>query len=192
MSASVDTKTMILDTAQDMLQRQSMSGVSFQELANRVGIKKGSMYYHFESKESLSIAIVERAIIDLKESFRRGKDKTAVEQLNYFFSIYGVFLGVGEKICPGAAFAGEWENLTNPVKTKVNRLIEVQIEGVRQIIELGIKSGEFKVKDQPHEYIARWIISSIQGSLITCRILGKEQNFEAVVAVIKQFLGISK
>ena len=183
-----DTRTTILDVAQDMLQRQSISGVSFQELANRVGIKKGSMYYHFESKDSLSIAILDRAITDLKASFKRGKGKSSIKQLDYFFAIYGDFLGVGEKICPGGAFAGEWESLSSDVKDKAHRLIEVQIEGVRQILEEGIEKGEFDSKDQSAGELSRWIVSSIQGSLITCRIMANSKSFDTVVEIIRKYL----
>jgi AcrR family transcriptional regulator len=35
-----DTRTAILDAAQDMVQRQSIRGVRFQELAKRTGIKR--------------------------------------------------------------------------------------------------------------------------------------------------------
>jgi len=192
MNSVTDTRTKILDVAQDMLQRQSISGVSFQELANRVGIKKGSMYYHFESKDSLTIAILERATNDLRASFRKGREKSATDQLNYFFEIWSRFIGVGEKVCPGGVFAGEWETLSEEVKAQAHKLIEVQIQGVKEILEQGIEASEFNAKGQSAEALARWIISSIQGSLITCRIMENSQNFDTVVSIIRQYLGLTK
>ena len=101
MKNSQDTRSSILDVAQDMVQRQSISGVSFQELANRIGIKKGSMYYHFATKDELTIAMLDRATADLKASFKRGENKTPTEQIKYFINIYKMYIGPGEKMCPG-------------------------------------------------------------------------------------------
>jgi len=191
MKNTSDTRTAILDVAQDMIQRQSISGVSFQELANRIGIKKGSMYYHFESKDSLSIAILERAILDLKATFNRGKTKKPTLQLDYFFTIFANFLADGEKICPGGAFAGEWEKLSPPVQAEAHKLIQVQIEGVSKILSQGIEVGEFDAQGQSAEELARWVISCIQGSLITCRVIGNTQAFDTVVSIVRKYLGLS-
>ena len=122
-----------------------ISGVSFQELANRIGIKKGSLYYHFESKDDLAVALLKRATSEMKESFVRGKAKSPLERLNYFLDIYRHQIIPTEKLCPGGAFAGEWDKLSNPVKTQVKRLIDTQVKGVSDILTQGIQSGVFNV-----------------------------------------------
>ena len=183
-----DTRTQILDAAQDMLQRQSISGVSFQELANRIGIKKGSMYYHFQSKDALSIAILERATSDMKEAFKRGESKPAEQQLAYFLGIFRRFMGNSEKICPGGAFAGEWDKLNEPVQLAASTLINVQTQGVKKIIECGIKSGEFNDHGQSSTELALWTISTIQGALLISRMGGNPASFESSIKVHMQYL----
>lgn len=183
-----DTRSAILDVAQDMVQRQSISGVSFQELANRVGIKKGSVYYHFESKDDLAVALLERATSEMKESFVRGKAKNPLERLNYFLNIYLHHIIPTDKLCPGGAFAGEWGKLSSPVKAQVNRLIDAQVKGVSEILTEGIQNGVFNDHTKSVEVLARWVITCIQGGLITSRISGSKIMFENTLTIIVEYL----
>jgi len=183
-----DTRTTILDVAQDILQRQSISGVSFQLLADRIGIKKGSMYYHFKTKDDLAIAILDRASKDLKTSFERGKHKTAVQQLDFFFMIYEKFIGPGQRMCPGGCFASEWEKISEPVKQSVRKVLKIQIEGIRDILILGNERSEFIKHNQEVQQLASWIISSLQGGILTSRVEENNEHYNFAVQVIKKFL----
>jgi len=183
-----DTRSAILDVAQDMVQRQSISGVSFQELANRIGIKKGSLYYHFESKDDLAVALLERATSEMKESFEKGKAKSPLERLNYFLNIYLYHIIPTEKLCPGGAFAGEWGKLSNPVKAQVNRLIDTQAKGVSEILTEGIQSGVFNDHAKSVEELAQWVIACVQGALVTSRISENRVRFESTLTIITEYL----
>jgi len=183
-----DTRSAILDVAQDMVQRQSISGLSFQELANRVGIKKGSLYYHFESKDDLAVAMLERATAEMKESFVRGAAKTPLERLNYFLNIYLHHIIPTEKLCPGGAFAGEWGKLSSPVKAQVNRLIDAQVKGVSEILTEGFQSGVFNNHTKTIEELAQWVIACIQGALVTSRISDSRVMFESMLTIITEYL----
>ena len=183
-----DTRSAILDVAQDMVQRQSISGVSFQELANRVGIKKGSLYYHFESKDDLAVALLERATSEMKESFERGRSKGPLERLNYFLNIYLHHILPAEKLCPGGAFAGEWGKLSSPVKAQVNRLINAQVKGVSEILSEGVSSGVFNQHAKTIEELAQWVVACIQGALVTSRISESRVMFESTLTIITEYL----
>ena len=188
MKTGNDTKTAILDAAQDMVQRQSISGVSFQELANRIGIKKGSMYYHFESKDALAAAMLDRARLDLKASFERGQSKTAIQQLDYYLNIYRRFIGAGRRMCPAGSFAGVWEKQSSPVKEQVNKLITVQLKGIKNIISKGLKSGEFNAHGLSLDDLALWVVSNLQGALLTGRIMENKKSFDSSAKTIRKFL----
>ncbi|MCO7226482.1 TetR/AcrR family transcriptional regulator [Pleionea sp. CnH1-48] len=191
MKNTSDTRSRILDVAQDMVQRQSISGVSFQELANQIGIKKGSMYYHFESKDELSIALLERNAADLKASFERGESKSATKRLKYFLAIYRDIIIPGKRMCPGGAFASEWEKVSEPVKKSVNKVLNTQFKGVEDILTAGIEAKEFNSHDRPAKELALWIMSCLQGSLVLCRVEENQAPFDAAVATIESYLGMT-
>ena len=183
-----NTRTAILDIAQDMVQRQSISGVSFQALANRIGIKKGSLYYHFESKDDLAVALLERATLEMKESFVRGETKNPLERLNYFLDIYRNSIIPTEKLCPGGAFAGEWGKLSSPVKAQVNRLIDTQVKGVSDILTQGIQTGLFNNHAKTIEELAHWVIACLQGALVTSRVTQNKVLFDSTLTIIIEYL----
>ncbi len=183
-----DTRNQIMNAAQDLIQRQSISGVSFQELAKRIGIKKGSMYYHFESKDDLSVAVLERATEQLQASFERGEHYTPQAQLSYFIGLFLQFAGPGQKICPGGAFAGEWDRLNERVQDQARGLMEVQLKGIENILQAGLRSGDFEGHDLSVEALSQWVIASIQGALLVSRVTGNAEAFENSMASIKSYL----
>ena len=53
-------KEAILDAAQDLVQERGLNAVSFQDLADSVGLKKPSLFHHFKNKDALTAALIER------------------------------------------------------------------------------------------------------------------------------------
>ncbi len=53
---------------------------SLRELAADVGMKAGSMYYHFESKDALLTAILERGMTFMVEAFTEARSSTAASE----------------------------------------------------------------------------------------------------------------
>src|SRR5262245_64393090 len=58
--SEADTRTLILDAAQDLIQRLGANAVSYQHLSEAVGIRKASIHYHFPTKQDLLEALIER------------------------------------------------------------------------------------------------------------------------------------
>src|SRR4026207_1976617 len=50
------TREKILDAAQDLIQTRSFHGFSFQDIADRVGVRKPSLYHYFDSKDAIALA----------------------------------------------------------------------------------------------------------------------------------------
>ena len=60
----------ILDVAAALFLERGYLGTSLREIASEVGMKPGSLYYHFASKEALLEAILRRGIIVMVDAFR--------------------------------------------------------------------------------------------------------------------------
>ena len=67
---TVEVREAILDATDDFLARFGYKKMTIDDLANAVGIGKGSIYLHFSSKEEIALShvdrIVERLITELK------------------------------------------------------------------------------------------------------------------------------
>lgn len=62
----MNTKKKILKTTGDLFSKRGYFGVSMQDIADEVGIKKSSLYYHFKSKEDLAHVLISQAVKKLK------------------------------------------------------------------------------------------------------------------------------
>ncbi|MFO0631899.1 MAG: TetR/AcrR family transcriptional regulator [Nannocystaceae bacterium] len=74
--SATDTRTAILDVAEAMLVRVGPAGLRLQDVAETVGVSHPAVLHHFESREGLIRAVVERASVrlqhDLLQALSRG------------------------------------------------------------------------------------------------------------------------
>ena len=98
-----DTRHTILQIAQELIQTRSYLGLSFQELADRVGIRKASLYHHFPSKEALGVAVMERTLTLFDRWRARQTELPAHEQLLAYVAMFRDLVGAGARMCPGGA-----------------------------------------------------------------------------------------
>ncbi|MFB9832362.1 TetR/AcrR family transcriptional regulator [Actinoallomurus acaciae] len=73
-----DTKQRIQEVARELFAQQGVQRTSLQEIADRLGITKPALYYHFSSREELVRSIVQ-PIIDEEEAFLM--DQEALEKV---------------------------------------------------------------------------------------------------------------
>lgn len=68
------SRTRILDAAAEMFIDRGYEGTSLRRLAGEVGMKAGSLYYHFASKDELLTAVLERGIEVMHDAFDAAED----------------------------------------------------------------------------------------------------------------------
>lgn len=68
--AADDTRERIIDAAQAIFARDGFVGAKMQEIADRVGIQRPSLFYHFKNKEALFVAAHEQVFARIEPVFR--------------------------------------------------------------------------------------------------------------------------
>ena len=96
-SAADDTRQRILDIAVDLFIEQGYAGTSVRDISERLGMTKGSLYYHFASKEEVLNALVAPLLEDLDQfvldAGAAGKvDRDLLERLVNLLDEHGVLL----------------------------------------------------------------------------------------------------
>lgn len=66
----------ITDAAAELFLHRGYAQTSLRDIAAAAGIKAGSIYYHFESKEALLADILQRGITVMEEAFERASAET--------------------------------------------------------------------------------------------------------------------
>lgn len=81
-----ETRQRIQDVARELFSQKGVQRTSLQDIANRLGITKPALYYHFSSREELVRSILQ-PLIDEGESFvaeqerRRGSARASAREL---------------------------------------------------------------------------------------------------------------
>ena len=116
-----DTRGEIVRTARRLLLSHSYLGLNFQELADRIGIRKASLYHHFPSKLAVGQAVID----DSAQRFQRWSDTIdhlpAAQQLQAYVQMLRDALAAGGMVCPIGATAGEWDGLEPELQDTVKR-----------------------------------------------------------------------
>ena len=182
-NTAVNTKDKILDISQDLIQKRGFNAISFQDIADLVGIKKPSITHHFASKEVLGIAVVQR----YRETFATALNRltndesvSARDALNFYFTPYQDLGETGDKICLCASLAGEFMALPIDMQKEVALFFNDHLAWLEEILVKGQKLGEFNFTEKPKD-LAHLFVDALQGALIVQR---ATQNFSQLDRII--------
>ena len=77
----VSTKQKILDVAIDLFAQNGFNAVSMQDIAQVVGIKKASLYYHFASKDQILKEILQYPIARIQTVAPQGQTEALITSM---------------------------------------------------------------------------------------------------------------
>lgn len=174
-----DTRLAILRAARELIQTRSYLGLSFQELADRVGIRKASLYHHFPSKEALGIAVLERSVHQFDDWVGQ-LGGSPQSQLQAYILMFRDVLGAGKRVCPGGALGPGWDSIEPGLQQAVRQMRQRQIDWLTVIISQIKRTGN-KAQATPAQ-IAAEIFAVCQGALLSARITGRASDFDEALA----------
>jgi len=185
-----DTSIKILDIGQELIQTRGYTAMSFQDIAEQVGIKKPSVIHHFPSKASLGVAIIQRyrdTFAAQLEAIQKDPHKTAWEALEFYISPYLHFAQTPDTVCLCGALAGEIPALPEEMRQEVKQFMEDHQRWLERILRNGRRRGELKFKETPAR-LSRMLFNTLQGTLLVKRSTDDLSQLEDVIKVITHML----
>ena len=188
---ATDTKTRILDVAQDLIQRLGVNGMSYKDISEVVGIRKASIHTHFPKKDDLLVALLDRyndrtlrvldSIIALAES--------PEVKLRQYFDLYEATLSSGEqdKVCLYAMVGAELATLNHPLSDRVRNFYQKNIAQIAVIIDEGRQSNDFQFTGDSLD-TATLIFSLLEGGMLIARADGGVEKFRSVIEQLIKLL----
>jgi AcrR family transcriptional regulator len=135
-AAPPEARERLLDTAYELFSARGVRAVGIDEIIERAGVAKATMYRHFPAKDDLVLAFLERReerwTVEWVEAEARSRGATPEEQLLAIFDIFGewfarddfegcsfinVLLELGATHPAGAASVRHLENIRGVVTT---------------------------------------------------------------------------
>ena len=180
-----DTKTALLDTAEQAARARGFDGFSYADLAEAVGIRKASIHYHFPTKSSLSEALMERYQETLTAACEAidEREGTGADRLRALIAIYRNALNNGKTLCLCVSFIASRESLSDDVLNKINAFRKRMIDWIGKAFELGQKDGSITgVVEANLE--AKSMMAQLEGAHLAARAQENVAAFDAAMEVL--------
>jgi len=182
-----DAKERLLGSAARLLHARGYSALSVADLCDDAGLKKGSFYHFFASKQELVLATIDRYGEDMKcrHAAAKAAATSARARLEWIFgqletdlkdtwSTCGCVRG-----CPIGNLALEMADQDEAIRRKLQSLFDTWRQGLEEILREGIARGEFSLPD-PHR-TATQLVAYFEGSVM----LAKASNDPGVFCALR-------
>ena len=182
MASNDDTRTAILDAAQELVQTLGYEGFSYADVADRVGIRKASIHHHFPKKADLAVELIERFRRECSDRLGSAGGPDPSARLDGFVGLFRSTLRSG-RMCLCGILAAGFANLTAELKAALLLAIADQERWLASTLEEGQGLGVFR-PDLSAESMARNLLGGLEGALLFARVHGDDVRFESAVEAL--------
>jgi AcrR family transcriptional regulator len=155
----------ILDAALAVFAERGYHGATMDEVAARAGLSKGSLYWHFESKREVFLALFDRALEATERDWQRARGSGGPEQ---------VLRAASEALLASARETAQLVGVTleylahasrdSELRARFERLYAGSCALVEEQIRRGAREGRFRALDA--RAVAMGIVAAFDGLLL--------------------------
>ena len=190
---SKDTRTNIMDVAQDLIQRRGVNGMSFQDISDAVKIRKASIHHHFASKQDLVEALLVRyraefgvLLTEILDSRAKAKGKL----LRYGALFEGTLqAGNQDKSCLCGMLASEVFSLDDGPVRSVKGFMQDNVKFLTKVLKEGKKDGSLAIRGNVEDS-ASMILAAFEGGLLVARADGGPEQLSAIIRNLVSLLTV--
>jgi len=186
-----DTRRAILDAAQRLVQRHGINGISFQHVADAVGIRKASLHHHFATKDDLVRALLERyarEFLARVDGLFQGPGDAPGKLRRYVGLFEATLRDEGGPVCLCGMLGAELAALRAPSVRAVGDFYRANAERLAALLEQGRRDGSLDFEGSAEQ--AGWlVVSLLEGAMLTVRAEGGASRFRAIGRQLLDLLG---
>jgi len=180
------TSLEILDVAQELFQTRGYNGISYQDIAERVGIRKASIHHHFSGKAVLAAALVNRYRAEWRSTLA-AIDRTESDpwaKIDRYLAPFRATARTGDRVCLCGVLGAEFPSLTRPVQREVEGFFEENHAWLARVLSEGRTSGTFAFAGSAASKAGAFF-ACLEGALVVARACGSLRSLDAVVKQLK-------
>ena len=181
---TTDTKTAIMDVAQELIQRGGVNAMSYQHISDAIGIRKASIHHHFPTKDSLIEAVLQRYAVYffrlVDEIFESKLDPEA--KLRKYAGLFEATLceGKKDKACLFGMLGAELSTLGSPSVAGVRKFYRENEARLARVLDEGREKGQFRFKGEA-KMAAAMIFALLEGGALMARAEGGHKRLHMMV-----------
>lgn len=171
-------KEKLLDAAEEIVQHRGLNGLTFQDLADAVGLRKPSVFHHIRNKAELALALIDRCGTKHGPQYAKvvAKGISAPEKLRQIARIFEQGLKNGRP-CLLASISSGLESLTPAASEQLAKAAEASISRFAEVFTQGRTEGSLSFEGTP-AHAAMGFFATMQGLQTLCRAQGETAVFK--------------
>jgi len=184
----IDTRTKILDVAEDLVQRVGLNAMSYKDIGEAVGIRRASIHHHFPKKANLVDGLLDRCAVSYGDNYQRIVDGSgqAPDKLRELAAVFADGLN-NNKLCLIGSISADRNTLQDSSCHILQSTIKNTISIFAAVFEQGRQEQSLTFTGTDEE-TAFAFFSLLIGSQIVARSYGGMQLFQqAAEGVISGF-----
>lgn len=188
------TRERIIAVVEELMMERGFNAISYQDVSDRIGIRKASIHYHFPGKGDLGVAVIRQYTGKMQaatQALAATPEIGHVSALSAFLDVFASVSASPRKVCLGGVLGAEFETLPEAMQQEVRAFYETTQRWLGQHLEDGRSAGVFTFEGSG-EAVARAIVSCMEGALIVGRALGGKGQIDASLWAAHALTGVSK
>lgn len=188
-----DTRTDILELAETLFHERGFNGFSYQDIADKLGVKSAAIHYHYPSKADLGVAIIQR----MRDLIRRAHDNFETQGtdpragLEAYFAYYLQHLcHKCHSICTVGIMAAELNTVPDVMRSEAQGLVRDIHELLTHMLTLGRERGLLTFQGAPKDR-AIAVVCTVGGATQFARIAERPDILETAIAQVRLDLGLA-
>lgn len=184
-----ERKKDIIQTAEKLFIEDGYNNVTTSAIAKKTGVAKGTLFYHFETKDNLADAVIKYQLTPLKETYQQinaKKEWSALKKMSWFFL---------SELDDSLQHVSSFNYLKNDDNAILRQKLRVQmttdfVPFIENWLTQGVKEDIFQV-DDPHlmaEFIFTSFHSWVENSLFGDDLKTRNHRINYVLPLYNQML----
>ena len=191
LSKSERTRSFIIEKAAPLFNKKGYAGTSMNDIMVATGLAKGGIYGHFQSKDEIAAAAFEFCLTRVRADLLNTINKHP-SALGKLFSILDFYKNYTLKPpveggCPILNTAVDADDAYPFLKRKAKSALQDMLNGLEQIIGLGITMKEIKVSVNPRK-TAEMIFAQIEGGIMMAKVLDDVGLLNSVLENLRRYI----
>jgi len=185
-----DTSDQILDTAEELIQKGGFHAFSFQDIADRIGIKKASIYYHHPAKAALGREVIARyrkRFQEVMDAIENDNSISHWDALSLYLEPIIQISKSDDSVCLCGVLGGEYTALPEEMQAEISAFFEEHQQWLAKLLDRGRKAEEFHFSGPPAK-VAKLAFSAVEGALLIKRATKDPMQFDEVMSLLQAML----
>jgi len=184
------TRESLIQAAAKLARVKGFARTSVQEVMDEAGAGKGSFYHHFESKDALGLAVLERERASFMEMLDSCfKEEKGLEALECFFRVSLEVHG-GKGLTGGCLWGNTALEMSdnNPAYAEpVDEVFHEWTGKLQQAIREAQAGGRIR-RDLPDDGLAVLVVAAIEGGIMMSRLRKDETPLRSCLDMLRKLL----